>query len=418
VPSVPTILLALDQLASGETKIPVAIEYARMMGARLVLLHVLPTNDLDPRMVRPTEASARTYLDTVAAQVQAAGIAVAKVIRRGSPARAIVDQANTLDARLIILGANVHSRLSTAMVGSVADEVMRLAGCPVLMVQPTTPIRAKLDAIRSFTNDAARAGALTRRHLGLRTIEIARIVGSVCRARELGPDFRRRGLPRPGSIEDQRYQGILSATRDGVTLPAIVVYQIGFGYYVEDGHHRVAAARQTGQTEIEAEVTEFVPVDDNQSSQLFAARTSFEQMTGLVDLGATRAESYAILLRTIEQFAHDEGLADVRHAARRWEAQVYRPLWASIRTHQLSAAFPGDRTADTVARIAEVRESSGVDWEQARATITSLARPGGPRGDAAEHHAVPASTSLLLPQRVVLETTRQDGADDARQSAD
>ena len=246
VPPVPTILLALDLLASGETKIPIAIDYARMMGAQLVLLHVLPPNDLDPQMVRPSEASARTYLDTVAAQAQAAGIGAAKVLRRGSPARAIVDQANTVDARLIILGANVHSRLSTALGGSVADEVTRLAPCPVLMVQPSAPIRAEPGALRSFTEDAARAGALTRRHLGLRTIEVARIIGSVCRARELGPDFRRRGLPHPGSIEHQRYERILSATRDGVALPAIVVYQIGFGYYVEDGHHRVGAARSPG----------------------------------------------------------------------------------------------------------------------------------------------------------------------------
>jgi nucleotide-binding universal stress UspA family protein len=374
VPSVPTILLALNQLASGEAKIPVAIDYARMMGAQLVLLHVLPPNDLDPHTVRPSEASARTYLDTVAAQVQAAGIAVAQVIRRGSPARAIVDQANTLEARLIILGANVHSRLSTALVGSVADEVMRLAGCPVLMVQPEAPVRGRPDAIRNYADDAARAGALTRRHLGLRTIEVARIIGSVCRARELGPDFKRRGLQHPGSIEDQRYQRILAATRDGVTLPAIVVYQIGFGYYVEDGHHRVAAARETGQTEIEAEVIEFVPVDDSHSPELFAARTRFEHETGLVDLGATRAESYLILLRTIEQFAREQGLTDVRHAARRWQAQVYRPLWARIRTTQLSAAFPGDRTADTVARIAELRERSGLDWEQASAGVTSPAR--------------------------------------------
>src|SRR5919199_4619648 len=37
-----TILLALDQLASGETKIPVAGQYAKLMGAQIVLLHVLP----------------------------------------------------------------------------------------------------------------------------------------------------------------------------------------------------------------------------------------------------------------------------------------------------------------------------------------------------------------------------------------
>jgi hypothetical protein len=38
---------------------------------------------------------------------------------------------------------------------------------------------------------------------------------------------------------------------------------IGFGYYVEDGHHRVAAAAvEVGQIEIDAAVTECLPLDD------------------------------------------------------------------------------------------------------------------------------------------------------------
>ena len=362
----PPILLAIDQLASGENKIPVAIEYARLMHARIVLLHVLPPRALDPHAVLPTEAGARVYLDTIAGQIEAAGVSTAKVIRRGSPARTIVDQARTIGARLIILGTNAHSRFTTALGASVADQVSRLAPCPVLMVQPTPGIQSgSTNALRSFAEDAARAGALVRHHRGVRSIEVARIVGSVDRAHELGPDFKRRGPMRLGSVEERRFQLIVDATRNGATFPPIVVYQIGFGYYVVDGHHRVAAAKINGQTEIDADVTEFVTVDVERTPDLAAARTYFERTTGLLDLGATRAQSYVTLGQAIEQFATEEQIDDLVYAARRWERVVYRPLWAEVRARELSTLFPGDRTADTIARIAEVHLRSGAEWHAA-----------------------------------------------------
>jgi len=375
------ILLPIDQLASGENKIPVAIDYAQLMGARLVLLHVLPERELDPHEVLPTEASARVYLDTVAAQVEGAGVAAAKVVRRGSPARVIVDEAKLIGARLIIMGTNAHSRLRTALGASVADQVSRMAPCPVLMVQPGAPPgHDGRVGLRSFTEDAERAGALVRHHRGVRPIEVARIVGSVCRARELGPDFQRPGPLKPGSSEEQRFRRVLNATREGVALPPIVVFQIGFGFYVEDGHHRVAAARLNGQTEIDADVTEFVTVESARMTDLATMRQEFERATGLVELGATRPESYAMLEQAIEQFAREQRLDELPHAARRWERVVYRPLWATIRERELSAAYPGDRTADTIARVADVHLRSGLAWPEAledvaRATEHGLSSP-------------------------------------------
>jgi hypothetical protein len=213
-------------------------------------------------------------------------------------------------------------------------------------------------------------GALTRRHLGVRTIEVARIIGSVSRAHEFGPAFERLHRQRPGSGEEQRFQRVREAAQCGVMLPPIVVLQLGFGYYVEDGHHRVVAARLNGQTEIDADVTECVPVDGGSSLALFASRTEFEHVTGLAELGAARAESYLILLRTIQQFARDQRLPELPLAARRWEQQVYRPLWGAIRARELSATFPGERTADLVARVAARRECSGLDWQQALEALT------------------------------------------------
>src|SRR5579859_1554748 len=100
------ILLPLDQVEGGETKLPVTVSYAQMMGAQVVLLHVLPPHTLDSSIVLPDEARARAYLDTIAAQIHAAGVATAVVVRSGLPARIIADEAETIGANLIILGAN------------------------------------------------------------------------------------------------------------------------------------------------------------------------------------------------------------------------------------------------------------------------------------------------------------------------
>src|SRR5207253_8317467 len=104
-----------------------------------------------------------------------------------------------------------------------------------------------------------RAGMLVQRSLGIRTIEVARIVGSVDRCAELGLDFRPPPRRRRKHDED-RFRRVRRAIEESASMPAIEVYKLGFGYYVLDGHHRVAVALENGQLEIDASVIEDVPV--------------------------------------------------------------------------------------------------------------------------------------------------------------
>jgi nucleotide-binding universal stress UspA family protein len=53
----------------------------------------------------------------------------------GSPPETIVEIAVRERFDLIIIGSRGHSRLKTLFVGSVADEVMEQASCPVLLVK-------------------------------------------------------------------------------------------------------------------------------------------------------------------------------------------------------------------------------------------------------------------------------------------
>ena len=86
-------------------------------------------------------------------------------------------------------------------------------------------------------------------YLGVREIPIERIVGSVDRSADFDRDFKpRRGLSR------SRLAGLRSAFRDA-EMPAIEVFEVGGAYFIEDGHHRVALARERRADFIDAEVT-------------------------------------------------------------------------------------------------------------------------------------------------------------------
>jgi hypothetical protein len=94
-----------------------------------------------------------------------------------------------------------------------------------------------------------RLGLFQQSYLGIRQVPIDRIVGTVDRTR----DFDRDLLPRRSGVE-RKWRGVERAFPDG-GFPPIEVYEVGESYFVVDGHHRVAVAKQRGATRIEAEVT-------------------------------------------------------------------------------------------------------------------------------------------------------------------
>jgi hypothetical protein len=97
--------------------------------------------------------------------------------------------------------------------------------------------------------------ALNRRRLGLRDIEVSKIVGSVGRH----DAFDRGFMPMKASVAE-RWKRVDRAFHSGLDLPAVRLYKIGDSYFVEDGNHRVSVARYQGVETIEAEVTEFFPL--------------------------------------------------------------------------------------------------------------------------------------------------------------
>jgi hypothetical protein len=110
-----------------------------------------------------------------------------------------------------------------------------------------------VNLILPFDEVVAALGQRGERRLGLETITLDSIVGTVDRDRE----FDRRFRPTSRRVR-YRWQRIAEAMRRGDPMPPIDVYRIGDLHFVRDGHHRVSVATQLGLEVIEAYVTEIL----------------------------------------------------------------------------------------------------------------------------------------------------------------
>ena len=132
-PAVRQILFATDFSESSDAAARVARDYARHFGARLHLLHVdWPGAD---KAVPPP-------LITLADEL-GGDVSVLTAVESGSPAVQIVRYAARHGIDLIVLGTHGRTGVSRALLGSVAERVVRTAPCPVLTVSreplPTAP---------------------------------------------------------------------------------------------------------------------------------------------------------------------------------------------------------------------------------------------------------------------------------------
>ena len=108
-----------------------------------------------------------------------------------------------------------------------------------------------VNLILPFEEVVEALGRRGERSLGLQTIDLDSIVGTVDRGREFDRSFR----PTSGKVR-ARWERIAAAQRRGESMPPIDVYRIGELHFVKDGHHRVSVARALGHDKIDAYVTE------------------------------------------------------------------------------------------------------------------------------------------------------------------
>ncbi len=135
-----TIVVATDLDGRSEAALEYARKLASAYGARIVLAHGLDPLDyasvvaVPGKILRTLPEQARAVLDAMAAELIREGIHSHSEIRQGAVAQMLVDVARQYEAGLIVVGTKGKQGAGAVVVGAVAEQLVRLAPCPVLAV--------------------------------------------------------------------------------------------------------------------------------------------------------------------------------------------------------------------------------------------------------------------------------------------
>ena len=135
------ILVATDGSSGGEAAVDAGVELAAETGALVTFVcvrhlpGVLGAPDYQ-RVVSKELGSGRAVIDDAAARANEAGVEFESEILTGHAASEIVQLANHRDVDVIVVGSHGRGRVGAALLGSVANAVIRSAGRPVMVVRP------------------------------------------------------------------------------------------------------------------------------------------------------------------------------------------------------------------------------------------------------------------------------------------
>jgi len=126
-----TVIWATDASEAAEAALPFARELVQESGGTLVVVY---SNDAE-------QLGLEARIQLQVHELRQAGIdAIFKLVSgiAGEPAHAIADVANAFDADVIVVGTRGHGPVVGVVVGSVTQQLLHLAPCPVLAVPPAT----------------------------------------------------------------------------------------------------------------------------------------------------------------------------------------------------------------------------------------------------------------------------------------
>ena len=137
----------IDFSDASRAAMEVAADLARRFGAELVLLHAYPIPGYtfpdgsvvaSPKMMQDLADQAQKHLEEWRADAEklTGGPRVTAEKAVGEPAAEILEAARDARADLIVMGTHGRTGLEHALMGSIAERVVRRAHCPVLTVRP------------------------------------------------------------------------------------------------------------------------------------------------------------------------------------------------------------------------------------------------------------------------------------------
>lgn len=214
---------------------------------------------------------------------------------------------------------------------------------------------------KCFRDDQACEGAFDHIDRGICTVPLEQIVGSVGRYHDFDSQFKLKG-----HVPPDRLISVKRAMRQGKALPPVKLYKIKDEYYVLDGNHRIAAAKEFGYSDIQANIVEFIPSINTLENILYQEKNTFMEKTGLKhSIELTEVGQYPHLMEQIEthkvylETAEQPGIS-LAEAAEDWYRTIYLPLVEIIHKGNLLPSFEGRTVDDLYAYI------SFHQWEKRR----------------------------------------------------
>lgn len=206
--------------------------------------------------------------------------------------------------------------------------------------------------VKNFLEKQKTEEAFDYHKRGLLSVPLKLIVGSVRRYHDFDNKFRlKQHLPQ------ERLVRIRNIMRAGKPLPPVDLFQIKDEYYVLDGNHRIAAAKEFGFKDITARIVECIPRKKTWENILYREQSAFYDKTSLPSsIKLTEAGQYIYLLKQIS--AHQQYLeAEIgkvvpfEKVALDWYNTIYTPFVSIIKQSRFLEYFPKRTVADFYAYI-------------------------------------------------------------------
>jgi uncharacterized ParB-like nuclease family protein/DNA-binding Lrp family transcriptional regulator len=214
---------------------------------------------------------------------------------------------------------------------------------------------------KSFRENQEFENAFDHVDRGTRNVPLAQIVGSVGRYHDFDNQFKLKN-----HVPPDRFISVKKAMREGKPLPPVKLYKIKDEYYVLDGNHRIAAAKEFGRSDIMATIVEFIPSSNTLENIIYREKGAFMEQTGMTHaINISEVGQFPYLLEQVE--THRDFLArgekpgaTMKQAAEDWYQTIYLPMTGIIQKVNLLASFPGRTLDDLYAYI------SFHQWEKGR----------------------------------------------------
>lgn len=137
------ILVPTDFSLSAETALDRALELAAKVGAKVYVMHayqlpvvgfpdgvLLPTAEIASRII----TWAQSELAACIARRKESSVEIVPILKQADPRDAVLSAAEDLSADLVVMGTHGRHGLARALIGSVAESVVRTSPVPVMTV--------------------------------------------------------------------------------------------------------------------------------------------------------------------------------------------------------------------------------------------------------------------------------------------